>query len=125
MKRMRTLFICILLAVLLCGCKDTRKDAVAETKPGSETSSVDEKKNLSSIQKLLKDEECIIGTVFLGYVEYDASKDDINNLLKSSLESEYPFIRESVDIVDCGGQEIYALVPAEGWSMTVYSVTMS
>ena len=125
MKRMRTLFICILLAMLLCGCKDTHKDAVAETKSGSETSSVDEKKNLSSIQKLLKDEECIIGTVFLGYVEYDASKDDINNLLKSSLESEYPFIQESVDIVDCGGQEIYALVPAEGWSMTVYSVTMS
>ena len=125
MKRMRTLFICLLLAMLLCGCKDTHKDAVAETKSGSETSSVDEKKNLSSIQKLLKDEECIIGTVFLGYVEYDASKDDINNLLKSSLESEYPFIQESVDIVDCGGQEIYALVPAEGWSMTVYSVTMS
>ena len=111
--------------MLLCGCKDTHKDAVAETESGSETSSVDEKKNLSSIQKLLKDEECIIGTVFLGYVEYDASKDDINNLLKSSLESEYPFIQESVDIVDCGGQEIYALVPAEGWSMTVYSVTMS
>ena len=44
MKRMRTLFICILLAVLLCGCKDTRKDAVAETKSGSETSSVDEKR---------------------------------------------------------------------------------
>ena len=125
MKRMRTLIICILLAVLFCGCKDTYKDAVAETKSGSETSSVDEKKDLSSIQKLLKDEECIIGTVFLGYVEYDASKDDINNLLKSSLESEYPFIQESVDIVDCGGQEIYALVPAEGWSMTVYSVTMS
>ena len=56
----------MLLAVLLCGCKDTRKDAVAETKSGSETSSVDEKKDLSSIQKLLKDEECIIGTVFLG-----------------------------------------------------------
>ena len=40
----------MLLAVLFCGCKDTYKDAVTETKSGSETSPVDEKKDLSSIQ---------------------------------------------------------------------------
>ena len=146
MKRVKTFIICMILTALLCGCEDLLKDAIdaiSETKPDSETSSSeteqqsppsdamtdgndeDEREDLSSIRKLLKDEDCNVGTVFLGYVAYEATREDIDNLLKNSLEDTYPFLGESVAIVDCGGQELFALVPAEGWSMTVYPVTMS
>lgn len=72
------------------------------------------------LQDVLRNNNCQAGIAFLGYIEDNVSSQDILNYTKQDnyLES-YPFLQNAT-IVDAGGYEVYAIVPACDWSICVY-----
>lgn len=75
---------------------------------------------LPSARKALEDSGMTVGAAFLGYVGYETTKDDIDNMIKDTFEPLYPFIQGYEDVIDCGGAELYAILPAAGWSASVF-----
>ena len=65
-----------------------------------------------------------VGTVFLGYVGHETAKDDIDNMIKDAFEPLYPFI-QGYGVIDRGGAELYAIVPAAGWSASAFRVIVT
>lgn len=142
MKKRITVIVCVLLAVLLASCdkapanigddstKDTEMTAsVGTDQPSSPEEGIPVADNgfmgLASTQKSLETSGMTIGTAFLGYVGYETSKYDLDNMIKNTFEPLYPFIQGYGGIIDCGGAEIYAIVPAKGWSASVFRVTVT
>lgn len=66
-----------------------------------------------------------VGTAFLGYVGHETPKDDIDNMIKDTIEPLYPFIQGYGEVIDCGGAELYAILPAAGWSASLFRVTVT
>ena len=142
MRKQRTVIACVLLALLLGGCAktpaksggDTSKDTEVSTSAGTKQPSPPEQSlpdadsgsmALPSARKALEDSGMTVGAAFLGYVGYETAKDDINNMIKDTFEPLYPFIQGYEDVIDCGGAELYAILPAAGWSASVFRVTVT
>ena len=143
MRKQLTVIACVLLAVLLGGCAnkmptenggDTSKDTEVSTSDGTDQISPpkeglpvsdSESMDMPSARKALKDSGMTVGTAFLGYVGHETPKDDIDNMLKDTIEPLYPFIQGYGEVIDCGGAELYAILPAAGWSASLFRVTVT
>ena len=143
MRKQLTVIACVLLAVLLGGCAnkmptenggDTSKDTEVSTSDRTDQTSPpkeglpvsgSESMDMPSARKALEDSGMTVGTAFLGYVGHETSKDDIDNMIKDTIEPLYPFIQGYGEVIDCGGAELYAILPAAGWSASLFRVTVT
>ena len=69
--------------------------------------------------------DCQTGIAFLGYIGYDATTEEILDYTnQEDYVASYPFLKNGT-IVDAGGYEVFAIVPASDWSISVYSSEMT
>ena len=65
------------------------------------------------------------GIAFLGYIGYDATTEEILDYTnQEDYVASYPFLKNGT-IVDAGGYEVFAIVPASDWSISIYSSEMT
>ena len=64
------------------------------------------------LQDILRENDCQTGIAFLGYTNQE------------DYVASYPFLKNGT-IVDAGGYEVFAIVPASDWSISVYSSEMT
>ena len=76
------------------------------------------------LQGKMHENDCHIAMAFLGYISYEADEVKIRQYASQEACVQYDF-PEKADLVDCGGEEVYAIVPREGMSVSVYRVEMS
>ena len=77
------------------------------------------------LQDILRENDCQTGIAFLGYIGYDATTEEILDYTKQEdYVASYPFLKNGT-IVDAGGYEVFAIVPASDWSISVYSSEMT
>ena len=129
MRKQLTVIACVLLAVLLGGCDnktpaenggDTSNDTEVSTSAKTDQTSPPEESlpvsdsgsmDLPSARKALEDSGMTVGTAFLGYVGHETAKDDIDNMIKDTIEPLYPFIQGYGEVIDCGGAELTPYCP--------------
>ena len=64
-------------------------------------------------------------SLFLGYIGYDATTEEILDYTnQEDYVASYPFLKNGT-IVDAGGYEVFAIVPASDWSISVYASEMT
>lgn len=143
MRKQLTVITCVLLAVLIGGCDnktpaenggDTSNDTEVSTSTKTDQTNLPEESlpvsdsgsmDLPSARKALEDSGMTVGTAFLGYVGHETAKDEIDNMIKDTIEPLYPFIQGYEEVIDCGGAELYAILPAAGWSASIFRVTVT
>lgn len=77
------------------------------------------------LQDILRENDCQAGIAFLGYIGYDASTEEILDYTsQEDYVASYPFLKNGT-VVDAGGYEVFAIVPASDWSINVYSSEMT
>lgn len=76
------------------------------------------------LQGKMHENDCNIAMAFLGYISYEADEVKIRQYASQEACVQYDF-PEKADLVDCGGEEVYAIVPRAGMSVSVYRVEMS
>lgn len=76
------------------------------------------------LQGKMHENDCHIAMAFLGYISYEADEVKIRQYASQEACVQYDF-PEKADLVDCGGEEVYAIVPRAGMSVSVYRVEMS
>lgn len=77
------------------------------------------------LQDILRENDCQTGIAFLGYIGYDATTEEILDYTnQEDYVASYPFLKNGT-IVDAGGYEVFAIVPASDWSISVYSSEMT
>ena len=76
------------------------------------------------LQGKMHENDCYIAMAFLGYISYEADEVKIRQYASQEACVQYDF-PEKADLVDCGGEEVYAIVPCAGMSVSVYRVEMS
>ena len=77
------------------------------------------------LQDILRENDCQAGIAFLGYIGYDATTEEIlDYTTQEDYAASYPFLKNGT-IVDAGGYEVFAIVPASDWSINVYSSEMT
>lgn len=77
------------------------------------------------LQDILRENDCQAGIAFLGYIGYDATTEEILDYTnQEDYVASYPFLKNGT-IVDAGGYEVFAIVPASDWSISVYSSEMT
>ena len=65
------------------------------------------------LQGKMHENDCNIAMAFLGYISYEADEVKIRQYASQEACVQYDF-PEKADLVDCGGEEVYAIVPARG-----------
>ena len=71
------------------------------------------------LQDILRENDCQTGIAFLGYIGYDATTEEILDYTnQEDYVASYPFLKNGT-IVDAGGYEVFAIVPASDWSISV------
>lgn len=75
-----------------------------QTEPGSES------EELSALRQEIRQAGCSVGIAYVGFGAYDAAEKDLRELLNGDF-TQYSFLKEA-PLADCGGQELYALIPA-------------
>lgn len=77
------------------------------------------------LQDILRENDCQAGIAFLGYIGYDASTEEILDYTnQEDYVASYPFLKNGT-VVDAGGYEVFAIIPASDWSISVYSSEMT
>lgn len=77
------------------------------------------------LQDILRENDCQAGIAFLGYIGYDATTEEILDYTnQEDYVASYPFLKNGT-VVDAGGYEVFAIVPASDWSINVYSSEMT
>ena len=77
------------------------------------------------LQDILRENDCQTGIAFLGYIGYDATTEEILDYTsQEDYVASYPFLKNGT-VVDAGGYEVFAIVPASDWSINVYSSEMT
>ncbi len=115
-KSIATAFVFLILLFSLLGCASTSGNTSNEQggvtdKPSEITEPVDPK--LILLQEEIRGNACPAGMAFLGYIDKDATENELRSFFKSSQYAEkYAFLAD-VPFIDAGGTELYAVVTAE------------
>lgn len=69
---------------------------------------------------VIRDNGCIVGIAFVGYIDSELPEADIRKFLESSKTFNIYSYLDKANLVCQVGSELYALTPLEGYSITVY-----
>lgn len=94
-------------------------DSVDETNGASESISESADPLLEELRAKITENGCAAGIAYIGFVDPEASGNDIRSCLENSLYPEkYPFMT-AAPIADAGGTELYAIVTKADCSVTI------
>ena len=116
-------------AVGITDASDTAEQTDVQTQPPTEKDmfTADAKSSLQELQVQIADEKTSLGTAFLGTCEgdYSDAMAYIQNLGGDFIGA-YPWLSEMPEsqYLRAEGTELYAVVPADGWTMTVSAYVM-
>ena len=111
-------------AVGITDSSDTAEQTDVQTQPPTETDmfSADAKSSLLELQVQIEGKKSALGTAFLGTCEggYSDIMTYIQNL-GDDFVGVYPWLAEmpETQYLSADGMELYAVVPADGWTVTV------
>ncbi len=133
----------LMSSVILSGCTESvlnvlddigvvsqkESETTVETE-GETESNTDTEANIESqpnkMQEIIRDNNCKVAVAFIGYISYDSTTDDITEYVKSNLNPEYSYLLDEKNtLMDFGGEQVYLIVPAQDYAMSVTSVEIS
>ena len=116
-------------AVGITDASDTAEQTDVQTQPPTEKDmfTADAKSSLQELQVQIADEKSALGTAFLG--TYEGGYSDIMTYIQNiggDFIAAYPWLAEmpEAQYLRAEGTELYAVVPADGWTMTVSAYVM-
>ena len=116
-------------AVGITDASDTAEQTDVQTQPPAEKDmfTADAKSSLQELQVQIADEKMALGTAFLG--TYEGGYSDIMTYIQNlggDFIGAYPWLSEMPEsqYLRAEGMELYAVVPADGWTMTVSAYVM-
>ena len=111
-------------AVGITDASDTAEQTDVQTQPPAEKDmfTADAKSSLQELQVQIADEKMALGTAFLG--TYEGGYSDIMTYIQNlggDFIGAYPWLAEmpEAQYLSADGMELYAVVPADGWTVTV------
>lgn len=119
-------FIVCFSFVFLAGCTskpsdNTETDSDKSSKAVSINQTEKEETLLLGLRNSIRENNCMLGVAFIGYVNSEGTEEDVHDYLaNSACAKAYPFLTD-YDAVLHEGAELYAFVPAnEEYQITVY-----